>query len=105
MWQVGVTRSNTVINRLLGLQHRRQQLVGVREHASPNNVPGSGVSEGKFFEFGGGNPFLLQGRMRDAFMSPDTTGATVAYDPALELVGECGLDERGSLVPGWDERR
>src|SRR5580765_4417746 len=49
---------------------------------SPNNVPGSGVSAGQFFEFGGGNPFLAQGKMRAAFMSPDTTGATVSYNPA-----------------------
>ena len=42
---------------------------------SPNNVPGSGVENGQLAVFGGGNPFAL---------APETTGATVIYNPATD---------------------
>ena len=42
---------------------------------APNNVPGSGVENGQLALFGGGNPFSL---------APETTGATVIYNPATD---------------------
>jgi N-acetylneuraminic acid mutarotase len=39
------------------------------------NVPGSGVENGQLAVFGGGNPFAL---------APETTGATVIYNPASD---------------------
>ena len=42
---------------------------------APNNVPGSGVVNGQLAVFGGGNPFAL---------APETTGATVIYDPGSD---------------------
>ena len=42
---------------------------------APNNVPGSGVENGLLALFGGGNPFTF---------APDTTGATVIYDPVAD---------------------
>ena len=42
---------------------------------SANNVPGSGVENGLLAVFGGGNPFAF---------APQTTGATVLYDPGSD---------------------
>ena len=63
-------------------------------------MPGSGVSVGKFYEFGGGNPFLRQGRMQDALLSPDTTGVTVAYDPASNTWGNAPSLNQARSFPG-----
>ena len=96
----GRDASNTVINDCQDYNIAADSWSTCASLPAPNNVPGSGVSAGKFYEFGGGNPFLRQGRMKDALLSPDTTGVTVAYDPAANTWSSAPSLNQARSFPG-----
>ena len=54
----GRDATNTVINLCYDYKIAANSWSPCQNLPAANNVPGSGVSAGKFFEFGGGNPFL-----------------------------------------------
>jgi len=83
----GRDATNTVINLCYDYNIAANSWSACSNLPSANNVPGSGVANGKVYLFGGGNPFLAGGRLKSAFLSPETTGATVSYDPATNSWG------------------
>jgi Kelch motif len=70
----GRDAANATLNLTWGYQIATNTWTGEAPMPQPTNVPGSGTTFGRFFIWGGGNPFIAE---------PRASASTYAYDPAV----------------------